>query len=72
MEEVKEPRQRRGGRPRVVPPSLVPRVLQLYSQGFGYRAIARELARESGLLVDWSTVRRLVKVAAGSEVNQGQ
>lgn len=53
--------QRRPGRPRAIPEALVPKVLSMYHrQGYGYRAIARELLAE-GLCVDWSTVRRVVK-----------
>jgi hypothetical protein len=52
--------QRKPGRPRAIPVELIPKVRSLYQQGFGYRAIAREL-REDGLSVDWSTVRRVIK-----------
>lgn len=62
IEEKRTPDQavRRPGRPRAVPDTFVPKVISLYRQGLGYRAIARELLRE-GLCVDWSTVRRLIK-----------
>ncbi len=52
--------ERKPGRPRAIPEELVPEVISLYKQGFGYRAISREL-RKNGLSVNWSTVRRLVK-----------
>jgi hypothetical protein len=53
--------QRRPGRPRAIPDTLVPKVLLMYHrQGLGYRAVARELLAD-GLCVDWSTVRRVVK-----------
>jgi hypothetical protein len=52
--------ERKPGRPRAIPMGLFPKVRSLYQQGFGYRAIAREL-REDGLAVDWSTVRRFIK-----------
>jgi hypothetical protein len=52
--------ERRPGRPRAIPEALIPKVLSLYQQGLGYRAIAREL-REDGLSADWSTVRRVIK-----------
>jgi hypothetical protein len=48
------------GRPRAIGESVIPKVISLYRKGLGYRAIARELAKE-GLCVDWSTVRRVVK-----------
>jgi hypothetical protein len=53
--------QRRPGRPRAIPEALVPKVLSMYHrQGYGYRAVARELLAD-GICVDWSTVRRVVK-----------
>lgn len=53
--------KRRPGRPRAIPEALVPKILLMYRcQGYGYRAIARELLAD-GLCVDWSTVRRVVK-----------
>lgn len=52
--------RRKPGRPRAIPESLIPKVLSMYSSGLGYRAIARELAKE-GVGVDWSTVRRVIK-----------
>ena len=51
---------RKRGRPRAIDESSLPLVLSLYQTGLGYRAIARELARE-GLCLDWSTVRRVIK-----------
>ena len=55
-----EVRRRRPGRPRAIPEDRIPEVLSLYEQGLGYRAIARELEKQ-GLLVDWSTVRNVIK-----------
>jgi len=60
-----KPVGRKPGRPRAIPEALVPKVLSLYYQGLGYRAVAREL-RQEGICVDWSTVRRIVKSATGS------
>jgi len=60
---------RKPGRPRAIPPDLVPKILHLYDMGFGYRAIAREL-RGEGLSVDWSTVRRLVKTTIMRKVKE--
>jgi len=51
---------RKGGRPRAIDESSLPFVLSRYDSGLGYRAIARELAKQ-GLSVDWSTVRRVIK-----------
>ena len=58
--------ERKPGRPRAIPEALVPKVLSLYHQGLGYRAVAREL-RQEGISVDWSTIRRVVKAHAESE-----
>lgn len=52
--------ERRAGRPKAIPEMLIPKVMSLYRQGFGYRAVAREL-REDGISADWSTVRRIIK-----------
>jgi hypothetical protein len=52
--------KRKPGRPRAIPEALIPKVLSLYEEGLGYRAVAREL-RQEGTSVDWSTVRRIVK-----------
>lgn len=60
-----KPAERRAGRPKAIPEALIPRVLSLYRQGFGYRAVAREL-REDGVSADWSTIRRIVKNYGGS------
>ena len=60
---------RKLGRPRAIPPDMVPKIMDLYDMGLGYRAIARELRRE-GLSVDWSTVRRLVKTTIASKAKR--
>ena len=52
--------KKKPGRPRAIPESAVPDVLRLYSEGLGYRAIARELAKR-GVWADRSTVRRIIK-----------
>jgi len=57
--------ERKPGRPRAIPEMLIPKVLSLYQEGLGYRAIAREL-RQEGISVDWSTVRRAVKARSRS------
>ena len=49
------------GRPRSIPPNLIPRIIQWYKGGLGYRAISRELEDE-GVFVTYSTVRRVVKI----------
>ena len=56
---------RKPGRPKAISEALIPKVLSLYQQGLGYRAVAREL-RQKGISVDWSTVRRVVKSTTGS------
>ena len=55
---------RRPGRPRAIPENLIPEVISLYQSGLGYRAIAREL-RKQNILVDWATVRRIIKASLG-------
>ena len=55
--------QRRSGRPRAIPPALIPQILAMYGGGLGYRSISRELEK-SGLCVDWSTVRRAIKASS--------
>ena len=57
--------QRKPGRPRAVPEVVLPKVLSLYREGLGYRAVARELRKE-GISVDWSTIRRIIQAHAGS------
>jgi len=61
---------RKPGRPRAVPESMIPDVLRLYSEGLGYRAISRELAKK-GVSADRSTVRRIIKArrSGGSTKN---
>ncbi len=54
--------ERKPGRPKAIPERLISKVLTLYQEGMGYRALAREL-RHEGISVDWSTVRRLVKTS---------
>ena len=52
--------ERKPGRPRAIPETLIPKVLSLYKEGLGYRAVAREL-RAEGISANWSTIRRIVK-----------
>lgn len=60
--------ERRAGRPRAIPETVIPKVLSLYRQGLGYRAVAREL-RQEGISVDWSTVRRVIKSQVTENIN---
>ena len=52
--------KRKPGRPKAVPDTFIPKVVSLYEQGLGYRAVAREL-REEGISPNWSTIRRIIK-----------
>jgi len=61
--------ERKPGRPRAIPETLIPKVFSLYQEGLGYRAVAREL-REEGISVDWSTIRRIVKARTESQPRQ--
>ena len=54
--------ERKAGRPRVIPDQLIPKVLELYDEGLGYRKISRELGKQYGIFADWSTVRRLLSL----------
>ena len=50
---------RRPGRPRAIPKDIEPVVVDLYEQGYGYRAIARILnSPEYGLNPHFSSVRQ--------------
>ncbi len=51
---------RKPGRPNAIPETMEPFVLESYHRGYGYRAIAGKL-RTSGITVDWSTIRRIIK-----------
>jgi hypothetical protein len=51
---------KRPGRPRAIPEGMIPELICLYHEGFGYRAVARELSKV-GVWADWSTVRRIIK-----------
>ena len=55
-EKVRQP-----GRPRAIPPELEPVVIELYSLGYGYRAIARTLRKEYYIDPDFTTVKRTLK-----------
>ena len=50
----------RPGRPQALDQRQIEQVLALYRSGWGYRAITRELEK-SGVVVDWNTVRRVIK-----------
>ena len=61
---------RKPGRPKAIPKEYKPIVVEMYDQGYGYRAIARILRKEHGLNPDYTSVRRtlirLGKVKKGS------
>jgi len=63
-----EPIKKKAGRPKAIPEILIPKVLSMYHQGFGYRALAREL-RQEGISVDWSTIRRVIKAHNRLDIN---
>jgi hypothetical protein len=59
MVEQSPEHPRKPGRPRAIPRAYESAVVDLYEQGYGYRAIARMLREpEYGLNPDFSTVRR--------------
>ena len=51
---------RKPGRPRAIPPALIPIIISMYESGLGYRGITRELEKRD-VFVDWTTVRRAIK-----------
>ncbi len=51
-------RARKPGRPRAIPEDLESVVVDLYRQGYGYRAIARILRNEYGVNPHFSSVRK--------------
>ena len=55
---------RKPGRPKAIPKETIPKVIDLYKRGLGYRVIKHELD-EGGLSVHWSTVRSLIKRVLG-------
>ena len=68
----RNPQERRPGRPRAIPPSLVSKVVALHKEEhLGYRRIAKELQKD-GLSPDWSSVRRAIKAAEGSPPTVGE
>ena len=56
--------RQRPGRPKAIPEGLVLRVLEMYRDGLGYRAIARELEKY-GVLASFSSVHRVIKDRQG-------
>ena len=51
-------RARKPGRPRAIPVDLEPVVVDLYRQGYGYRAIARIMRKEYRVNPHFSSVRK--------------
>ena len=49
---------RKPGRPRAIPEGMEPVVVELYRQGYGYRAITRILRKDYGLNPHYSSVRK--------------
>lgn len=70
MVEPVEKHLRKPGRPRAIPDKYEPLVMEMYDQGYGYRAIARVLREECGLNPHYTSVRRTLirwgKVKKGS------
>jgi transposase len=51
-------RARKQGRPRAIPAEMEGVIVELYREGYGYRAIARVLREEYGLNPHYSSVRK--------------
>lgn len=58
MVEVGLKKVRKPGRPRAIPTKMERVVVELYREGYGYRAIARILREEYGLNPHYSSVRK--------------
>ena len=56
--EVGVTKGRKPGRPRAIPVEMERVVVELYRQGYGYRAITRILRKEHGLNPHYSSVRK--------------
>ena len=68
-----EKHPRKPGRPKAIPEKYEPLVVELYEQGYGYRAIARILREEYGLNPDYTTVRRtLIRMGRVRKGNHAQ
>ena len=52
---------RRPGRPHAIPDALTSTVVLLYRRGNGYRAVARILASDFGVIADYTSVRRTLR-----------
>ena len=64
---------RKPGRPKAIPEKYEPLVVELYEQGYGYRAIARILREEYGLNPDYTSVRRtLIRLGKVKKGNDGK
>ena len=53
-----EKKVRKPGRPRAIPEDMEPVLVELYRQGYGYRAISRILRKEHSLNPHFSSVRK--------------
>ena len=54
-------KDKRPGRPRVIPKDIEPVVVDIYERGYGYRAIARILnSREYGISAHFSSIREIL------------
>jgi transposase-like protein len=56
--EAESKKARKPGRPRAIPVEMERAVVELYREGYGYRAIARILRKEHGLNPHYSSVRK--------------
>ena len=68
-----EKHPRKPGRPRAIPKEYELVVVELYDQGYGYRAIARILREDYGLNPDYTSVRRtLIRLGKVRKGSRGQ
>jgi transposase len=64
-------RTRKPGRPRAIPAEMERVVVELYREGYGYRAIARILREEHGLNPHYSSIRKtLIRLGEVKDKNR--
>ena len=72
MVELGEKHLRKAGRPRAIPKEYEPLVVELYDQGYGYRAITRVLRERCGINPDYTSVRRtLIRLGKVTQGDRG-
>jgi transposase len=69
--EMEAKKVRKPGRPRAIPAELERVVVELYREGYGYRAIARILREEYSLNPHYSSIRKtLIRLGEVKDKNR--